>query len=65
MILTKLDRYLYESKRKELNDAANLPFDELVDYLASARECERETIISNLDETTKEKILNIIEGGLL
>ena len=65
MILTKLDRYLYESKRKELNDAVNLPFDKLLDYLARASECERETIISNLDESTKNKVLNIIEGGLL
>jgi len=65
MTLNKLDIYLYEAKRKELNDAVNLPFDELLDYLTHARECERETIISNLDESTKNKVLDIIEGGLL
>lgn len=65
MILTKLDRYLYEAKRKELNDVVNLSFDELIETLAQASECERETIISNLNEATRNKVLNIIDGGLL
>ena len=65
MILRKLDRYLYEAKRKELNDVLSLSFDELIEALARAPECERETIISNLNEPTKSKVLEIIEGGLL
>lgn len=65
MDLRKLDLYLYESKKKELSDMSKLPFDELIDKLSEICCEERETIISTLPKETKDKVLEIIDGGLL
>jgi hypothetical protein len=65
MDLRKLDLYLYESKKKEISDIVKLPFDELIEKLSEVCCEERETIISTLPKEIKDKIIEIIDGGLL
>ena len=65
MDLRKLDLYLYESRKKEVSDMVKLPFDILIEKLAEVCCEERETIISKLPKETKDKVLEIIDGGLL
>lgn len=65
MILTKLDRYLYESKLKEFNEYYKLSFDKLIEKLVDLCCEEREMVISKLPKDTRDRVLEIIEGGLL
>lgn len=65
MILNKLDKYLYEAKLKEINEFSKLSFDKLIEKLADLCCEEREQIISKLDKDTRDKVLELIEGGLL
>ena len=65
MILTKLNRYLYEAKRKEISEIINLNFDEIVEKYVYASDEDKKFIISKLDEGMKKDIDKFISGGLL
>jgi Mg/Co/Ni transporter MgtE len=43
----------------------NLSFDELIEKLAQMTEDEVASILPKLDDDTKQKIQNMIEGGLI
>lgn len=66
MILDKLDRYIYESEYKEKFEL-EIPccFDQLLELLAKSDNDKREKIIKVLDEETKQKVQEMIDGGVL
>jgi len=65
MILTKLGRILYEIDYKDKLDTIRLPFDKLIERLAQSSKEDKDFILSRLDEETKQKVNEMIEGGLL
>lgn len=66
MILDKLDLYINESNYKEQLEL-EIPccFDKLLELLVISNENKREKIISVLDEDTKQKVQDMIDGGVL
>lgn len=65
MIITKLNRYLYELSYKDRLNVYGLTFEELVDKLVPMNEQERKDIIKLLDPDTKNKIEEMRKGGIL
>ena len=65
MIITKLNRYLYELSYKDRLNVYGLTFEELVDKLVPMNEQERIDIIKLLDPDTKSKIDELIKGGII
>lgn len=65
MIITKLNRYLYELSYKDRLNVYGLTFEELVDKLVPMNEQERKDIIKLLDPDTKNKIDELIKGGII
>ncbi len=66
MILDKLDRYIYESEYKERLEL-KIPccFDKILELLAISDSEKQAKIISVLDEETKQKVQDMMDGGVL
>ena len=65
MILTKLNRYIYEAEFKDKLKLKNLSLDKVLEIITKTPEDERDSIISQLSPEVKEKIEEIRKGGLL
>jgi hypothetical protein len=65
MVLTKLDRYLYEIDYKDNLKLRGITFDEVLEMVAKLPKDEREEVIAQLPDEVKVKIEEIQQGGLL
>ena len=65
MRLSKIDRILYEMDYREKMDIDKLPFDKLIEKLAKMSKGEVQDALPRLNENKRQKVEQMIEGGLL
>ena len=65
MKLSKIDRILYEIDYRDKMDIVKLPFDALNEKLANISEGEEQEVLPKLNKNKRQKVEQMIEGGLL